>query len=180
MSERHQRNVRRAVRRHCDCFRFGCEPALRADVTFVIPVLVYFQKSQHVQTNTAITIAIPNMIPDSFRFLMRPVFAFRSSWPIEAVCWSRSRRRPVALMRFISWSSAPMLASSCVILDFGASAPRSLSSACPTESFVISATIESSPRNDNNDGLWHHIIVDPDQNGVLRVEGAETGFATAT
>jgi hypothetical protein len=55
--------------------------------------------------------------------------------------WCRSRRSLCAFKRFISSSSASIFSVSRAFLDFGASAPRSFSSAFSTESLGVSAMI---------------------------------------
>ena len=62
---------------------------------------------------------------------------------VSAARWSRSRRRLVALMRWISSSSASIFSWSRVCFDC-TSGRRSLSSARPTESLFISAIAKSS------------------------------------
>jgi hypothetical protein len=54
----------------------------------------------------------------------------------------RSRRSLCAFKRFISSSSASIFSVSRAFLDFGASAPRSFSSAFSTESLGVSATTD--------------------------------------
>ena len=53
-------------------------------------------------------------------------------------------RRLIALKRCVSSSSVSIFSSSRAIFAFGASVPRSFSSAWPTESLVVSAKVKSS------------------------------------
>jgi len=85
------------------------------------------------------------MIPDISSFVTRLTFVSWATRPVEPARWSRSRRCLIALKRCVSSSSVSIFSSSRAIFAFGASLPRSFSSAWPTESLVVSATAKSSP-----------------------------------
>ena len=100
--------------------------------------------ADHVHARIAITITSPMAIPDIFSFVLRPVFVSRSSRPVVPNRWLRSTRSRVALNRRVSSFNASIFSSRRAIFDAGTSAPRSLSRALPTDSFVISAIAISS------------------------------------